>query len=71
VWKALFHHTSDAIVDVQPKLVLNNVDVLKRATCEDDTMVPAAMYHDSFIWRLIALGANEQCLPVFMSTSDG
>lgn len=55
----------------QPKLVLNNVDVLRKATCEDETMVPAAMYHDSFIWRVIALGANEQCLPVIMSTSDG
>ncbi|KAF7072077.1 hypothetical protein CFC21_077260 [Triticum aestivum] len=55
----------------QPKLVLNNVDALRKATCEDDTMVPAAVYHDSFIWRVIALGANEQCLPVIMSTSDG
>lgn len=55
----------------QPKLVLNNVDVLRKATCKDDTMVPAAMYHDSLIWRVIALGANEQCLPVIMSTSDG
>jgi len=55
----------------QPKLVLNNVDVLRKATCEDETMVPAAMYHDSFIWRVIALGANEQCLPVILSTSDG
>ncbi|XP_062199634.1 uncharacterized protein LOC133902073 [Phragmites australis] len=55
----------------QPKLVLNNVDVLRKANCEDGTMVPAAMYHDSFIWRVIALGANEQCLPVIMSTSDG
>ncbi|RLM84396.1 uncharacterized protein C2845_PM04G16330 [Panicum miliaceum] len=55
----------------QPKLVLNNVDVLRKATCEDETMVPAAMYHDSFIWRVIALGANEQCLPVILSASDG
>ncbi|WVZ64146.1 hypothetical protein U9M48_013710 [Paspalum notatum var. saurae] len=55
----------------QPKLVLNNVDVLKKAVCEDETMVPAATYHDSLIWRVIALGANEQCLPVIMSTSDG
>ncbi|KAG8061008.1 hypothetical protein GUJ93_ZPchr0002g25232 [Zizania palustris] len=55
----------------QPKLVLNNVDVLRKASCEDETMVPAAMYHDSFIWRVIALGVNEQCLPVIMSTSDG
>uniref|UniRef100_N1R0D2 Uncharacterized protein n=1 Tax=Aegilops tauschii TaxID=37682 RepID=N1R0D2_AEGTA len=62
---------SDDIVDLQPKLVLNNVDALRKATCEDDTMVPAAVYHDSFIWRVIALGANEQCLPVIMSTSDG
>ncbi|KAL6838978.1 hypothetical protein ACP4OV_031205 [Aristida adscensionis] len=55
----------------QPKLVLSNVDVLRKAICEDETMVPAAMYHDSFIWRVIALGANEQCLPVIISTSDG
>ncbi|XP_062194187.1 uncharacterized protein LOC133897471 [Phragmites australis] len=55
----------------QPKLVLNNVDVLRKAKCEDETMVPAAMYHDSFIWRVIALGANEHCLPVIMATSDG
>uniref|UniRef100_J3MW90 Uncharacterized protein n=1 Tax=Oryza brachyantha TaxID=4533 RepID=J3MW90_ORYBR len=55
----------------QPKLVLNNVDVLRKATCKDDTMVPAEMYHDSLIWRVIALGANEQCLPVIISTSDG
>ncbi|CAL5075072.1 unnamed protein product [Urochloa decumbens] len=55
----------------QPKLVLNNVDVLRKAICEVETMVPAAMYHDSFIWRVIALGANEQCLPVILSTSDG
>ncbi|XP_035816536.1 uncharacterized protein [Zea mays] len=55
----------------QPKLILNNVDVLRKAICEDETMVPAAMYHDSFIWRVIALGANEKCLPVIMSTSDG
>ncbi|KAF8712084.1 hypothetical protein HU200_028920 [Digitaria exilis] len=55
----------------QPKLVLNNVDVLRKAICHDETMVPAAMYHDSFIWRVIALGANEQSLPVILSTSDG
>ncbi|KAK3129191.1 hypothetical protein QOZ80_6BG0473350 [Eleusine coracana subsp. coracana] len=55
----------------QPKLVLNNVDVLRNASCEDETMVPASMYHDSFIWRVIALGANERCLPVFISSSDG
>uniref|UniRef100_A0ACD5U5F9 Uncharacterized protein n=1 Tax=Avena sativa TaxID=4498 RepID=A0ACD5U5F9_AVESA len=34
-------------------------------------MVPAAMYHDNLISRLTAFGASEQCLPVFMSTSDG
>ncbi|TVU11192.1 hypothetical protein EJB05_44761 [Eragrostis curvula] len=55
----------------QPKLVLSNVDVLRKASCDDETMVPAAVYHDSFIWRVIALGANERCLPVFISTSDG
>ncbi|XP_020275330.1 LOW QUALITY PROTEIN: uncharacterized protein LOC109849825 [Asparagus officinalis] len=55
----------------QPKLVINNIDILRKATTTDDSMVPAAMYHDSFIWRLIALGVNERCLPVILSTSDG
>jgi hypothetical protein len=48
------------VIFVQPKLVLNNVDVLRKAICEDETMVPAAMYHDSFIWRVIAL-MNSAC----------
>lgn len=54
----------------QPKLVINNIDVLRKATTIDDSMVPAGMYHDSFIWRLIALGVNERCLPVILVTSD-
>ena len=66
-----WHVVLKTVFIVQPKLVLNNVDVLRNASCEDETMVPAAMYHDSFIWRVIALGANERCLPVFISTSDG
>ncbi|GLT25926.1 hypothetical protein SLA2020_010240 [Shorea laevis] len=28
------------------------------------------MYHDSLLWRIIALGANERCLPVILVTSD-
>jgi hypothetical protein len=28
------------------------------------------MYHDNLIWRIIALGANERCLPVLFVTSD-
>jgi len=55
---------------MQPKLVINNIDVLRKATTIDDSMVPAGMYHDSFIWRLIALGVNERCLPVILVTSD-
>lgn len=55
----------------QPKLVINNIDVLRKATTADDSMVPAGMYHDSLIWRLIALGVNERCLPVILVTSDG
>ncbi|XP_008809090.1 uncharacterized protein LOC103720902 [Phoenix dactylifera] len=54
----------------QPKLVINNIDVLKATSTEDDSTVSAAMYHDSFIWRLIALGVNEGCLPVILVTSD-
>ncbi|OEL27087.1 hypothetical protein BAE44_0011894, partial [Dichanthelium oligosanthes] len=65
------YRVGDTAIFAQPKLVLNNVDVLRKAICKDETMVPAAIYHDSFIWRVIALGANEQCLPVILSTSDG
>ncbi|CAN0914364.1 hypothetical protein LINGRAHAP2_LOCUS28526 [Linum grandiflorum] len=54
----------------QPKLVMNNIEVLKKALLTDDTMVSGAMYHDSLIWRIIALGANERCLPVMLVTSD-
>ncbi|MFS7921963.1 hypothetical protein Hanom_Chr03g00243061 [Helianthus anomalus] len=54
----------------QPKLVLNNIDVLKSAALVDDSSVSASMYHDSLIWRIIALGANETCLPVILVTSD-
>ena len=30
----------------------------------------ASMYHDSLLWRIIALGVNERCLPVVLVTSD-
>ncbi|KAL5988050.1 hypothetical protein ACLOJK_035813 [Asimina triloba] len=55
----------------QPKLVINNIDVLRRATQTDVSSVSAAMYHDSLLWRLIALGVNEKCLPIILVTSDG
>ncbi|GKD06097.1 hypothetical protein Tco_1181071, partial [Tanacetum coccineum] len=54
----------------QPKLVINNIEVLKHAALVDDLSVSAPMYHDSLIWRIIALGANEMCLPVIFVTSD-
>ncbi|KAK6919305.1 hypothetical protein RJ641_015209 [Dillenia turbinata] len=54
----------------QPKLVLNNIDVLQTAILTDDTTVCASMYHDSLLWRIIRLGANERCLPVILVTSD-
>jgi hypothetical protein len=54
----------------QPKLVLNNIEILKRAIQTDDSTVSASMYHDNLIWRIIALGANERCLPVLFVTSD-
>ena len=55
---------------MQPKLVLNNIDVLKNVISGDACTVPAAVYHDSLIWRIISLGANEMCLPVILVTSD-
>ncbi|XP_050103708.1 uncharacterized protein LOC126583411 isoform X1 [Malus sylvestris] len=55
----------------QPKLVINNVEVLKNAILLDEnSSVCGSMYHDSLIWRLIALGANERCFPVVLVTSD-
>ncbi|KAK9285425.1 hypothetical protein L1049_024618 [Liquidambar formosana] len=54
----------------QPKLVINNIDVLRNAILEDDSTVCASMYHDSLLWRIIALGANERCLPVILITSN-
>ncbi|XP_057754481.1 uncharacterized protein LOC130973824 [Arachis stenosperma] len=54
----------------QPKLVLNNIEVLKHATVNDDISVSGPLYHDSLIWRIIALGANERILPVILVTSD-
>lgn len=54
----------------QPKLVINNIEVLKKAILVDDSMVSGPMYHDSLIWRIVALGANERCLPIMLVTSD-
>ncbi|KAJ4717650.1 hypothetical protein OWV82_012500 [Melia azedarach] len=54
----------------QPKLVINNIEVLRNAVLTDDSLVCASMYHDSLIWRIIALGVNERCLPVILVTSD-
>ncbi|MED6122598.1 hypothetical protein PIB30_041222 [Stylosanthes scabra] len=54
----------------QPKLVLNNIEVLKHATVNDEISVKGPLYHDSLIWRIIALGMNERCLPVILVTSD-
>ncbi|KAL8518124.1 hypothetical protein ACS0TY_009471 [Phlomoides rotata] len=55
----------------QPKLVINNIEILKNALLEDDKTICGSMYHDSLIWRIVALGANERCLPVIFVTSDG
>ncbi|CAM8937352.1 unnamed protein product [Rhodiola kirilowii] len=54
----------------QPKLVINNIEVLRDAILTDDSTVRAPLYHDSLIWRLIALGANERSLPVILVTAD-
>ncbi|XWS36745.1 hypothetical protein CRYUN_Cryun20dG0112100 [Craigia yunnanensis] len=54
----------------QPKLVINNIEILRNAILTNDSTVCGSMYHDSLIWRIIALGANERCLPVVLVTSD-
>ncbi|XP_034209516.1 uncharacterized protein LOC117622845 isoform X3 [Prunus dulcis] len=55
----------------QPKLVINNIEVLRNAILLDEnSSVCGSMYHDSLIWRIIALGANERCIPVVLVTSD-
>ncbi|XXG48282.1 hypothetical protein AAC387_Pa02g2779 [Persea americana] len=73
-WPCLMVELLSAAAEVdyfQPKLVFNNIDVLRREVLTDDSSVSAAMYHDSLIWRLISLGVNEKCLPVILITSDG
>ncbi|XP_068657153.1 uncharacterized protein [Aristolochia californica] len=72
-WSYLLLELLSAAAEIdffQPKLVLNNIDVLRRAITTDDSSVSAAMYHDSLLWRLIALGINEMSLPVILITSD-
>ncbi|GAB4825203.1 hypothetical protein Ancab_008078 [Ancistrocladus abbreviatus] len=72
-WPCLLLELLSAAAEIdyfQPKLVVNNVDVLRNAVLTDDSTVCASMYHDSLIWRIIALGANERCLPVILVTSD-
>lgn len=54
----------------QPKLVINNIEVLRNAILTDDLSVNAPMYHDSLIWRITALGVNDSCIPVILVTSD-
>ncbi|XWS75798.1 hypothetical protein CRYUN_Cryun01aG0123100 [Craigia yunnanensis] len=55
---------------IKPKLVINNVEILRNAMLTDDSTVCGSMYLDSLIWRIIAFGANERCLPVVLVTSD-
>ncbi|CAK9172838.1 unnamed protein product [Ilex paraguariensis] len=72
-WPSLLLELLSAAAEIdyfQPKLVLNNVDVLRNAVLTDDSTVCASMYHDSLIWRIIALGANERCLPIILVSSD-
>ncbi|KAK4741994.1 hypothetical protein SAY87_025582 [Trapa incisa] len=54
----------------QPKLVINNIEVLRNAILTDDLSVNAPMYHDSLIWRITSLGVNDSCIPVILVTSD-
>lgn len=50
--------------------MINNIEVLKNAVSTDDSTVCGPSYHDSLIWRMISLGANEMCLPIILVTSD-
>ncbi|XP_043696983.1 uncharacterized protein LOC122647682 isoform X2 [Telopea speciosissima] len=72
-WPYLLLELLSAAAEVdnfQPKLVINNIDVLRDAVLTDDSTLSASMYHDSLLWRLIALGVTERCLPVILLTSD-
>lgn len=50
--------------------MINNIEILKNAVSENDRTICGSTYHDSLIWRIVALGANERCLPVIFVTSD-
>ncbi|XP_057955475.1 uncharacterized protein LOC131149231 [Malania oleifera] len=72
-WPCLLLELLSAAAEVdyfQPKLVINNIDILRTAILTDDSAACASQYHDSLLWRIIALGANERCLPVILLTSD-
>ncbi|KAI3992590.1 hypothetical protein MKX01_020882 [Papaver californicum] len=72
-WPCLLLELLSAAAEVdyfQPKLVIDNIEVLKNGVLIDDSTVSASMYHDSFLWRLISLCVNERCLPVILITSD-
>ncbi|KAI3968984.1 hypothetical protein MKX01_001461 [Papaver californicum] len=72
-WPCLLLELLSAAAEVdyfQPKLVIDNIEVLKKGVLIDDSTVCASMYHDSFLWRLISLCVNERCLPVILITSD-
>ncbi|GMH11015.1 hypothetical protein Nepgr_012856 [Nepenthes gracilis] len=72
-WPCLLLELLSAAAEIdyfQPKLVMNNIEVLRNAILTDDSTVSASIYHDSLIWRIIALGANERCMPVILVTSD-
>ncbi|KAI3916774.1 hypothetical protein MKW98_026245 [Papaver atlanticum] len=72
-WPCLLLELLSAAAEVdhfQPKLVIDNIEVLKDGVLIDDSTVSASMYHDSFLWRLISLCVNERCLPVILITSD-
>ncbi|XVE72456.1 hypothetical protein DITRI_Ditri11bG0040600 [Diplodiscus trichospermus] len=71
-WPCLFIELLSEAAEIdhfQPKLVINNVEILRNEMLTDDSTVRGAIYHDSLIWIIIALGANERCLPVVLVKS--
>ncbi|KAL2652515.1 hypothetical protein R1flu_020643 [Riccia fluitans] len=55
----------------QPKLIINNLDLMRKATPENpEDSLHGALYHDSLLMQVSKLGYNYGCIPIVLVSSD-
>ncbi|CAM6083792.1 unnamed protein product [Calypogeia fissa] len=55
----------------QPKLVINNVELLRKAAAKaPGGNVHGALYHDSLLMHITKMGVNVGCIPIILVSSD-